>query len=293
MPFEIIGTPQVKEITPDLARYFSNKLKRVPGERPLSKDRVNGILDKIAEGQQIVFEWAEALCNEDGEIYRVNGQNSSFAICSLDSDDWPANLYASVTEYYCETFADLGELYAQFDNPERSRTSGNINQIVACSVKDLKGMRTRVIDVAVTGMEFSESEGKNSRLDRYERAERLRLNEDFVKWLDFIFCGPSPDWEHLKRGPVVAAMFLTYKRSKPLATEFWSEIRDSGSEKGTPQAKLRDYLIRSRVRGSATGAVGASPREMFVKCLVAWNAWRKGTTTSLKYFPENDAPKVV
>lgn len=36
----------------------------------------------------------------------------------------------------------------------------------------------------------------------------------------------------------------------------------------------------------------ATKKEMHVKCIVAWNAWRTGDITSLRYYADKPIPKV-
>jgi hypothetical protein len=35
-----------------------------------------------------------------------------------------------------------------------------------------------------------------------------------------------------------------------------------------------------------------SDREFYVKCLHAWNAWRRGEETSMPYYPDKPAPAI-
>jgi hypothetical protein len=104
--------------------------------------------------------------------------------------------------------------------------------------------------------------------------------------------------QHMRRGAVVAAMFLTWSRSRRAACEFWQAVRDeSGAHQKMPDRVLARYLLTKTVKNGSTNSRVTSgvavPREMFVKCIHAWNAWRKDTTTDLKYHAQAKIPAAV
>jgi hypothetical protein len=90
---------------------------------------------------------------------------------------------------------------------------------------------------------------------------------------------------------VVAAMFSTYTRDQMAAGTFWTAIRDeTGVHPGTPDRKLARYLMTTVLDAGDTRKTKVDQREMMVKCLHAWNAWRRGETTNLNYFPNKPLP---
>lgn len=103
--------------------------------------------------------------------------------------------------------------------------------------------------------------------------------------------------KHLQRVPVVCAMMACYDKGQNLARDFWSTVRDeSAPDRDDATRTLARFLLRcilSSGRGTTKRdqkSVGF--REMYVKCLHAWNAWRKGETTSLAYHVAAPIPKI-
>jgi hypothetical protein len=97
------------------------------------------------------------------------------------------------------------------------------------------------------------------------------------------------------RGPVFGAMYGCYLRSRKDATEFWKAVRDETGEKpDCPDRKLARWLLSSFVNVGLGSRIPearrASQREFYVRSIHAWNAWRKGERTDLKYFPKATVP---
>jgi hypothetical protein len=90
-------------------------------------------------------------------------------------------------------------------------------------------------------------------------------------------------------------MFATWQKAKQAATDFWTSVRDeTGPSPTTPDRRLARYLLTvglDRGKG-ALGVRKAQPREFYVKCLHAWNAWRKQETTNLNYYADKPVPVV-
>jgi hypothetical protein len=123
---------------------------------------------------------------------------------------------------------------------------------------------------------------------------------EFVVWLSGILTAGREGEnrqraKHLNRQPVAAAMFATYQRSQSASLEFWTAVRDETDTAPTmPTRKLARYLLTVGVdSGSGASRIRTvPPREMYVKCLHAWNAWRKGETTNLNYYPDKEVPSI-
>ena len=93
------------------------------------------------------------------------------------------------------------------------------------------------------------------------------------------------------RGVVVAAMFGCWKKAKGAATEFWVAVRDeTGSKPDCPDRKLSRFLLTTNVQRSMTERKIVGQREMYVKCIHAWNAWRRKESTSLNYYANAKVP---
>jgi hypothetical protein len=126
--------------------------------------------------------------------------------------------------------------------------------------------------------------GLSKKSGQYSRISEIRSVNGEINWKE---CA------HLSRRAIVAAMMVTAEKNKEAARKFWTDVRDGEMKKGDPSRTLRDFLIGysvDRGRGSQYSKK-ATEREMYRKCLVGWNAFRKGTTTALKVFNDS-APKI-
>jgi hypothetical protein len=110
---------------------------------------------------------------------------------------------------------------------------------------------------------------------------------------------PFPEYRHLARGPVIAAMIITFRKCAAEAEAFWEDVRDGEDLPGkSPALKLRNYLLSATVgvgRGVSSPSLNAAVgyREMYGKCIIAWNASRKGDPTALKFFIDKPLPKAI
>jgi len=83
--------------------------------------------------------------------------------------------------------------------------------------------------------------------------------------------------EHLRRMPVVAAMAKTWNLDR--AEEFWTKLRMIVMiPKLLLFRKLHKWLLTHKVGAVKDASEGASNREMYLKCLLAWNTWRTDET---------------
>jgi hypothetical protein len=88
-------------------------------------------------------------------------------------------------------------------------------------------------------------------------------------------------------------MMGTWLKNRAKAAEFWAAVRDeTGASPSLPDRKLARYLLTVGVDtgGGARRVKTASSREVHVKCIHAWNAWRAGETTNLNYYPDAKTP---
>ena len=80
-------------------------------------------------------------------------------------------------------------------------------------------------------------------------------------------------------------MFVTWAKHQHQARTFWTKVRDGGQLKvGAPEYRLREYLLRVVMNPGARSTF-VSTREIYAKCVVAWNAFRRKQRTDLKYYP--------
>jgi hypothetical protein len=297
MSYELIGPVKVVPLTKDVARKFRD-MEGVPNDRNLSVNRIEAYR-KIAEAEMFrPLQWATAKCIETGGTYRVNGKHTS-TLFSEDGVDIPSGLVAVVEHFKCDTMEDLAKLYSTYDSRGQVRTTNDINKSFAAVDPDLKEIPVNIVSLCVTAISYTKYGASYTARSAAERAEVLfdPHNKKFVQWVSDMIVGK--DSRYIKRSPVVSAMYDTWRRGQKAADEFWCAVRDNtGESPHCPDRKLGKYLMTRTVNtgnGGAKnmGASACSPREMYVKCLHAWNAWRKGTTTDLKYHAECKIPAAV
>ncbi len=291
MSWTLLGRPKTKPVTKSLAKEFA-EMEPAPHDRPLSERRLAVYQKLLKDGSFRPVTWASAICKETGDIYRVNGKHTSIMLSGLDK---MPDFYVTVEEYECDTLEDVAKLYATFDSAMMSRTAKDIYASFAGTIPTLKGVSGAIIGMAVTGLSMEQwGHNYNSGHQPAERAELLLEHPEFVTWLASLDLTTRAT-THMKRTAVAAAMFATWKRSQKAATEFWMAVRDeTGAKPDLPDRKLSKMLLTVGVdKGTgSTRAKKMNQREMFVRCLHAWNAWRKGEPTDLRYYEDKDIPAV-
>lgn len=297
MGWELLGRPKTHKVTKALAKQFA-EMEAAPRDRPLSERRLLVYNQLLAAGQFRPVTWASAICKETGDIYRVNGKHTSTMLSGLEK---MPDFYVTVEEYECETLEDVAHLYATFDSKMQSRSANDIYQSFAGTIKELNEVSRASVTLAINGLSYAQwGEAVHSHQPA-ERAELLIDNTNFVLWVDELVHGAA-DGEKKRRSydlmkmPVCAAMYGAWSKNRSDATKFWTAVRDeTGSKPDLPDRKLAKYLstVASERQGSrARRAKHAGNREIYVKCLHGWNAWRKGETTNLNYYAEAKIPAV-
>ena len=93
-------------------------------------------------------------------------------------------------------------------------------------------------------------------------------------------------------------IWATWKKNKREADRFWTAVRDgTGLASNHPCFVAREFLVHNTLqrgqRAAAAVARSASEREIFVKMLNAWNAYREGRRLKhLIYQPNSSLPRL-
>lgn len=298
MGYELVGTPKTEKVTQALSVKFRD-MDPVPHDRPLNPKRVEAYRKMLAAGLFRPVQWATVHCNETQATYRVNGKHTSNLFAEYE--ELPQAIHATIEHYHCDDLDDVARLYATFDSRTQVRTTNDINRAFAAIDPELSELPTKIINLCVTAIAYCKHGDQYAQVPAAERAECLldAHNKAFVSWVHEVL-GNSGNREAsrlLWRSSVVAAMHASYQKSRRDANEFWLAVRDgTGATPKTPDRVLNRFLLGKAVVGSKTTRRSSglvSPREMFVKCLHAWNAWRRDTTTDLKYHAQAKIPAAV
>ena len=268
-------------ITKSIAEQWA-KMESCPHDRPLNPRRCAALKADIDKGIAIPFIWARAKIGD--KFIRVNGKHSSVAISQMDSI--PANLIATIQDYACEDMADVAILYAQFDGAKNARSQRDVNRAVQFS-SSLEDCRIHAFDACTTGIIFAKTQSTKIGevgLSPEERPLVTIAEEEFVRWY-LSLTGSDESMDMMERKAVVCAMYLTWKKRKLEATQFWVAVRDGTEQVGSPTRVLQKYLLKTSVASNNTKTSRSEDTmTMAIRCIHAWNAWRNKGQTDLKVY---------
>lgn len=286
--------PTTQKATKKLAESIAN-MTPAPNDRPLSPRRMEIYEQLRQRGELRPFVWAIAHCKENQNDYRVNGKHTSTL---LVENEIPKDFLVTVEEYVCDTMKDVAQLYATFDSKIPVRTCNDIYVSFAGTLPELAGVSNTTIKLAASGMAYGTWLENTPRILPADRAELLLVHPEFVLWFHELLMPNQENGfgKHIRRQPVIGAMFNTWNKCRKDATEFWSLVRDdSGPSPSSPERRLTRYLLEVGVRsgnGARSRVRTATTREMYSKCVHAWNAWRIDETTNLNYYADKPIPAV-
>lgn len=286
--FQLIKRREMK-VTPDMAGRFSN-LNAYEGQRPEVKRHTEMLMDCIENGSFTLGWFAVANCkwNGCGQLL-ANGQHQASAIMQTGK-----TVTAIVDEYDCETPEDFSKLYRTFDN-NRTRTLAEIALPEARALK--LDWSKKFISQLLAGVAYLEGSKHEHKTKRVQALKKYIREGNLIH--DIFTPVPFPEYRHMARGPVIASMIITFRKDAAAAETFWEEVRDGDNLKASsPSLKLRNYLLSTTVgvgRGVSAPSLNAavSYNEMYAKCITAWNAYRRGDPTALKFYADKPIPKPI
>jgi hypothetical protein len=271
-----------------------------PHDRPLSERRLMVYERMLKDGAFRPVTWATTTCKETGGFYRVNGKHTSLLLAGLP--DIP-EFYVTIEEYECDTLEDVAKLYSTFDSRQQLRSANDIYHSFAGTVPELAVLPRHTITLAVAGIDIYKSDGvsgRSSGASAAERAERLLDYPEYVVWLNSVLLGDQTipigerhSSKHMYRASIAGAMLGSYLKAQADADKFWKAVRnETGNTPNVPDRKLARLLLTVGVHmGTGTRRVKVvGQRELYVKAIHAWNAWRRGESTDMKYLADKDIP---
>jgi hypothetical protein len=280
---------KIKAITPDVAETIL-AANVYDGQRAIKKNHIKVLVDAIENGLFTVGHIAIAHQGwNGGDAMLANGQHTCTAVINTG-----LTINAVVDEYNCKTPEDFALLYRQFDN-NASRTLDEITLPEARALNlDWNKQVIKAVMVGISMLENNPGAHKNTKV---ESLKKYIDEGNFVN--DILSCVKSTESKHIRRGAVVAAMIVTFRKNHGDAETFWEEVRDGENLKGSSASlKLRNYLLSTNTKhGRGVNApslnAAASNKELYAKCIIAWNAYRRGDSTQLKFYANKETPKPV
>jgi len=297
MAWKKLSKPQSVKANHALHAKFA-LMEAAPNDRPMKLGNRKSLRSAILEGRFRNCNYASAYCVQTGKTYRVNGKHTSSILNEMNGEA-PKDLWAIVEEYECDTLEDVAKLYSTFDVAKSARTTGDINCMYAAACPELEKLPHRVINLSVTGMEYFFTAAKTGRgiyrggnNSPDAKAQRLLEFPEYVLFVARIVGTNKAVLKKMGRGPIAAAMFGTWQKNKSMASDFWIQVRDESATKGDATRTLASFLFECGVARRARTGTAVGENEIFVKCIHAWNAWRKGEATSLKYYANKPVPAI-
>jgi hypothetical protein len=261
-----------------LTRELAESICNMPGsptERERNPNRVHFLRKKVKEGLTIPFHWA--VVTLDGVDYRVNGQTSSYALCTSNGS-FPQNGVVHLDRYAADDVNGVVMLFRQFDPRQSARQPLDISGAYQNIHPDLTTVPKPVGKMAAESVTWYRRNVKGldepGGDDRYNLFNEVGLHP-FVLWLSELFPVPKIPVE-FRSHPIVAAMFATHGADAVEATEFWKDVVKGGKEYEDqhPSTVLFDWLKRVH-----DGEYSVKQKQLYQGCVYAWNAFRDGKTT--------------
>lgn len=289
MYYKQIRAPRPLKITTELAKQHA-QLPNIRNDRMLKQERIDAYKLMISSGTMRPVTWATARCIETGETYRVNGQHTAHAYMQVQSI--PADSYAMLEEYVCDTLDDVARLYQTFDVKSSARTQSEIYKAFAGTSDRLVDVQAKIIEKCIGGIAVVRGGGRVI-YDRFtnttaDKATEMLNHIDFVLWVNDNF--KAGQNSHMVRVGCIAAMFASWQKCQRDCKVFWLEVRD---ETNTSPEHATRKLSRFLMKFTANAKAGRDAiRHEYVSCLQAWNSYRKKKPVRICYQPTAEVPAV-
>lgn len=254
------------------------------GERLLKKSRVDSLRREFEKGHFYSPTWSTVKVGN--RVYRMDGQHSSNMLASIPPDNFPKGLHVFLREFQADSIADLPKLFGDFDRSSSSRTMKERVKACAAIYGDISEIGLDYVVRGTGAISYSKNGGTQSPFEDREAILSDPYNRKFVVWMHSVTTDKI-----IWRVPVVAAFFDMWNVDQSDAGIFLSQVASVSETNKQPAMKLREFLRTNTSAGGCSTKMGAPPRMFYVKSIHAWNAWRNGQTTELKYFASSDLPK--
>jgi len=281
--------------TQEYAKTFSG-LPIWKGDRDhnskMGRMRLLWLHEKVRTGMFFSPVWSVVSVN--GTSYRIDGGHSSAMLSALSPPEFPAGLDVVIRHFVCPSEDAMPDLFAQFDAKKSMRSYRDKVHAHKVIESTLDQVGIRELTCILSGLAFALSDFQSTRaIEEDERASLVHEYSEFVLWV-----GGLNMKRFMQRTSILAVVFVTWQRDADAATEFWSLVADeSHPDRNNATRTLARFLSENFGRGDQRTRKPTGPRwdvkAYAVKAIHAWNAWRRGETTSLSYFPNAPIPKPI
>jgi len=279
---------QIITISPEEAGEYL-ALNTYSAQRKIQAKHVNFLSNKMKCGEFRIGDIAVA--HNNGSRILMNGQHQLSA--SMTSG---VPFEALLETYNCPDAGDLSLLFRQFDNHAMRSLSQMVDaEVAALGLDWKKGVASLLVaalcNLSTDGKRFLSSA---SSMTKDERVRMIKYNIPEGNFINDIFI-KSRMTNFMYRAGVFTAVILTYRVNQDDAYSFWVSVRDGENiTKDMPEYKLRMFLLKNASRARRGAYLSASARELCHRSIIAWNAFRRSTTTTLRYYADaKGLPKVI
>ena len=290
---ETIRERQMKELAP---WYLG--LPALEGERDINQDdAIQMGADMI--GEKFLYDTQPiATVEVDGKTYRLNGQTRCHAWILLN--DKAPDVRMRHCHYVVPTMRDAVEMYASYDRPGSSRKYHHVAGMVWREAGLRDDYQMKLLCLVAAAASFDKGGCLIYAKSKIKGRARMELAIEYSKFLRPIrdVMGAQNSNPHMWREAVVCAILQTHKVARGASQDFWTKVRSGEMLRdGEPASCLRNWLLINR--GNSGHGERAGPRhqagfkEIYTKCIHAWNAFRRDDTTALKYYAKSEMPKAI
>ncbi len=266
-------------------------MNNYPGQRDVGPKHVDMLFEKMQSGD---FHWAQiATIVYEGEKHLANGQHQCHAV--IRHGESVKMFLIEFTEEEGDTKDDIANVFAQFNN-DKGRSRGDVAWIYANQYKMGResGWSPRLVKLCNTALAWIASKKFSYKISKEDNSKMLAEHKrqcEFVR--EILKIKPS---DHLRKGPVVAAMIMSHLIDKTMAREFWARVANGigVTKEKDPCGILRDFLLSKSIY-SHSGKENVSPKAFHCNSIYAWNGFVTGRVVrkfkSGQEVPQMESPK--
>lgn len=281
---------EIVDITPEDATCLLSHNDYI-GQRKLRSPHVAELARKMDGG---VFHIGQvALVHTRDRKFLADGQHQLHA-CIRRNKPFKAVRLDFVVEPH-DSEIEVAKIFGNF-NVDYGRVRGDVAWNVACRVgleswgKPCVALCSSALSWLESGVhrgqhdiKFSRDEAAEHFAKHYHRAVIIR---------DIVFKAKvKTAAAHMRRSALAAAMVQTNEINPLYSYPFWEQVRD-GLNAVQPALDLRDFLLTSRITRRSSGPTVVTNREMYVRCVTAWNIFRGDPRRTIKYMAGSPIPRI-
>jgi len=300
------------EVDSDIAKHYM-KYNNYHSQRDLRDQHVYELEEKMRSG---LFRFGDvAFAKLNGNEILMNGQHFLQAVINTGTI-----VPAALEKYKCDDENELATLFRQFEILPRSISDMVKAKHHALSIKAWPLWISKLVVSAAT-LEYKG--GDNWRTGKFKgfgvttgiitagrtnqayltKDKKVELLEQYLPEAQFLSGLLRSEEEilvrrklrHIAKAPIAMMIFKTNRVNHKDARAFWNRvIWGENLKREMPSYVLRAWFTEaSQRRKKNSGEIAATNHEYVYKSALAWNAFRKNTTTTIPYRIWAQIPKLV